>query len=221
MEYLLTKSTFIRGCQCFKSLYLNRYHRDLKSPISIQQQQVFDRGHSVGKVAQGLFPDGIDLQKKNQFDFDTSISEVKKLFSEKNTVIYEAPFFYDDVLAVVDILVADNGERKVYEVKSSTSISETYLLDAALQYWVMKNSGTEPVDFYIVYLNNNYIYQGELDLNQLFVIESVLERILLLQDVVFLKVQECKRVLTDAQVPNIGIGEHCKAPYRCDFHEHC
>jgi len=39
---------------------------------------------------------------------------------------------------------------KVYEVKSSTSISETYLNDAALQYYVISSLGIRVKDFSII-----------------------------------------------------------------------
>ena len=84
---------------------------------------------------------------------------------------------YDELLVAVDILVKKGNKWNIYEVKSSTSISDVYLLDTAIQYYILKNSGLDIKDVYIVYLNNQYIREGELDIKQLFTIESVLDLI--------------------------------------------
>ena len=220
-NHLLSKSTFIRGCQCHKSLYLNKHNPEFKDKISMSQQAIFDKGHSVGVLAQQLFPNGIDLQEKYHFDFGKSLLYVTEHLNDAKNVIYEAPFLYGEVISILDILVCEGGNCKAYEVKSSTSVSETYILDSALQYWVMKNSGLELTDFSIVYLNNKYVRNGELDLQQLFVIESVFDRILPIQDFISEKVEEFKNVITQDRIPEIEIGEHCSAPYDCDFHGYC
>ena len=57
----LSKSLFIRGLQCYKFLYLDRYNPELKDPISESQQRVFDSGAEVGILAQNLFPGGVEI----------------------------------------------------------------------------------------------------------------------------------------------------------------
>jgi len=54
-KHVLSKSTFMRGVQCLKSLYLNRFHPELRNELTEQQQAIFDTGHTVGKLAQELF----------------------------------------------------------------------------------------------------------------------------------------------------------------------
>ena len=81
-------------------------------------------------------------------------------------------------LAALDILVKDNEGWKAYEVKSSTSVSKTYIKDAAIQYYTIVNSGIDFKDISIVHVNNNYVLEGDLDINKLFTIESVKERVL-------------------------------------------
>ena len=44
----LSKSTFIRGLQCEKSLYLYKHHYRLKDPIPSSLQAVFDQGTNIG-----------------------------------------------------------------------------------------------------------------------------------------------------------------------------
>lgn len=220
-SHLLSKSSFIRGVQCEKHLYLYKYHYNEMDQLSEMQKAIFKRGTDVGKLAQQLFPKGIDASPKSQFEYDKAVVETKKLIDQNQKVIYEASFNFSDVLAVADILVNEKSGLKIYEVKSSTSISETYIRDAALQYWVISNSGYRVKDFSITYINNQYIRKGNLDINELFVTESVLKLILPLQKWVEENVERFKKVLNKKTIPKIDIGEHCYDPYTCGFYEYC
>lgn len=220
-SHLLSKSSFIRGVQCEKHLYLYKHHYNEMDQLSEMQKAIFKRGTDVGKLAQQLHPNGIDASPKSQFEYDKAVIVTKNLIEEKQKVIYEASFNYSNVLAVADILVYDKSGLKVYEVKSSTSISETYIRDAALQYWVISNSGYKIKDFSITYINNQYVRKGKLDLAELFITESVLDLILPLQKWVEENVDGFKKVLNKITIPKVDIGEHCYDPYTCGFYEYC
>ena len=64
----------------------------------------------------------------------------------------------------------DQDGWKAYEVKSSTKVSDTYIKDASIQYYTITNSGIYLKDISIVYINNQYIKNGEIDINELFVV---------------------------------------------------
>jgi hypothetical protein len=220
-KHFLSKSTFIRGVQCHKSLWLNKHHPELRDTITRTQQAIFDRGHDIGKLAQQLFPGGIDASPASPSGYTKSVIYTRQLIERGATVIYEAAFRFKGVLCALDMIVNEDGSWKAYEVKSSTSISETYVLDAALQYYVIVNSGIDLEDISIVYINNQYVRQGMLDLHQLFSIESVKQRIMEKQDYIRTKAGELKMVLFSKYLPDIAIGPHCTTPYTCDFMGFC
>ncbi|MFN3871518.1 MAG: DUF2779 domain-containing protein [Ignavibacterium sp.] len=219
--HLLSKSSFIRGVQCEKHLYLYKYHYDEMDELSEMQKAVFRRGTEVGILAQNLFPDGIDLSPKSHNDYDESIIKTIESLKSGKKILYEAAFQSDEVLSVADILINDKSGLKIFEVKSSTSVTDVYLMDAALQYWVIKNSGYEINDFSIIFINNQYVRNGILDLSQLFIVESVLERILPLQKWVGENIDRLKKVLMQDKIPEVDIGEHCYTPYLCGFYNYC
>ena len=80
-------------------------------------------------------------------------------------------------MAALDILVKHEDGWRAYEVKSSTKVSETYELDASIQYYCITNSGIDLKDIFIVHINNQYIKNGPIDVHQLFTIESVRKRV--------------------------------------------
>jgi len=57
----LSKSTFLMGRQCSKLLWFRYNAKDQIPQPDEAQQAVFDQGHEVGKLAQQLFPGGIEI----------------------------------------------------------------------------------------------------------------------------------------------------------------
>lgn len=60
-ELYLSKSLFIRGLQCHKSLYLHKHHPELKDEVPPSREALFQSGYEVGLMAQSLFPGGITI----------------------------------------------------------------------------------------------------------------------------------------------------------------
>jgi hypothetical protein len=189
--------------------------------LSEMQKSIFKRGTNVGVLAQQLFPGGIRAAQGDPPDYDKALKKTKQLIDEGTKAVYEAAFQFNEVLAIADIIVKDENGWKIYEVKSSTSISETYLNDAALQYFVISNSGVKIKDFSIIYINNQYVRKGKLNLEELFNIESVLDFILPQQKTVQENIERFKKVLRQNKIPDIDIGEHCYNPYICGFYNYC
>jgi len=211
----------MRGLQCPKSLYLNKYYRELRDELDVSQEAIFRTGKMVGELARGLFPGGVNASPPDPFHYQDSVQLTRKLITEGTEVIYEAAFQHDQVLAVVDILVRTGGRWEAFEVKSSTSVKEPFLWDVALQYYVVSGSDIELEDFYIAYINNQYVRHAELDLQQLFALTSVITQAQEFQPQVEEKILENKAVLAGNEIPELDIGPYCSDPYDCDFNGHC
>jgi hypothetical protein len=221
MAHDLSKSTFMRGIKCEKNLYLNKHHKELRDELSAQQQAIFTQGTSVGDLAQQLFPGGIDLTPESFYDFGKSIFKTKQAIAKGEAVIYEAAFLHNGVLAAMDILVKSENGYKAYEVKSSTQIHEQYIQDVALQSYVILNCGVDLQDVSVVHINNEYVKNGELDIQQLFTIESIWQEIQNPLSAIPNQVAHFNEVLNSGKIPEVSIGKHCNAPYTCDFIGHC
>jgi len=220
-KHILSKSTFIRGSQCLKSLYLNKRRPFLRDSLSQEQIAIFQRGTKVGVIAQQLFPGGVDVRPKSPKLYKKSVADTLEQIANGTPVIYEATFQHNGVLIMLDILVRRNNKWFAYEVKSSLSVSETYLLDASVQYYVITNSGIQLEDFFIVHMNRDYVKNGEINYNELFIKESVKNTATKNLNLVENQIEEQKEILNYQHSPKIEIGPHCSNPYPCDFHGHC
>ena len=220
--HILSKSTYIKGEQCEKALYLFKNRPFLRDKLSMEQRAKFKRGTDVGILAQQYFPGGMNMTPSSPSQFSKKVVEtLKNLTNPAVNVMYEAVFQYDDTLIMLDIIVRDGDKWRAIEVKSSLSISQTYMKDAALQYYVLKGCNVPLSDIQLMYINADYVRNGDLDLSQLFVFQSVKEYAEQYQDVIKKNISHFKDIIKQPHSPKIPIGNQCDTPYRCEFHGHC
>ncbi len=218
----LSKSSYIKGAHCIKALYLEKKRPFLRDKMSARQLAVFNRGTNVGILARDCYPGGLNMSPKSPSQFNKMIAATKANIENPDVnVLYEAVFKYDDTLIMLDIMVRDGDRWKAIEVKSSAALSNTYYKDAALQYYVLNGCGIQLSDFQLMYINTEYVRQGDLDLTQLFKCQSVLNDIMTYQDEIRDNIQKFKTALSMEHSPVTTIGLQCHKPYICDFRGHC
>ena len=220
-RHLLSKSTFMYGCQCTKRLWLHKFQPELRDEETEEQATIFQTGTDVGKLAQQLFPYGIDASPPTYYQYQKSVADTAKYIRKGVNVIYEAAFQYDGILAAIDILVKKNDKWYAFEVKSTSKVKAVHIPDAALQYYVITQSGLPLKDISIVHLNTGYVRKDALDIEKLFTCTSVLKEVKSQQPFIVSKAAELKALLKLKQMPDITIGDHCFKPYDCDFYGFC
>ena len=123
----LSKSLFIRGLQCPKSLYLHKYHPELMDEIDESKEMLFKSGHEVGILAQKLYPSGITIPYEG-LSKEKQINKTKREIENGAKTIYEASFSYNDVFIKADIMHKEAKGWNLYEVKNSTKLKDYYLI---------------------------------------------------------------------------------------------
>lgn len=218
----ISKSQYLKGLQCHKALWLLKNKPELKSEVTESKQAIFDQGTEVGKLAQKLFPNGIEI-KFNPKNFAAMIAQTKKLLDTNFAItIYEATFDYDGCFAMLDILVKTPEGLEIYEVKSSTGAKDVYLDDLSFQVYILQSLGYKVSKACLININNEYVYDGtELNLEELFKVEDFTEELLIKAKHVPNLVSKMQIALADSSEPNIEIGPHCDKPYECDFKNYC
>lgn len=220
--HILSKSTFIKGEQCHKALYMYKKHPYLRDKLSVEQRAKFKRGIDVGILARTYFPNGINMTPSTPSLFEKMFRKTMENLNDPNVnTMYEAIFIYNDTLIMLDILVRDGDKWRAIEVKSSLSLSETYYKDAALQYYVLKGCGVPVSDMQLMYINSDYVRQGDIDINRLFTFKSVKEFAEQQINTIDKKVNEYKGIVELGNAPRVNIGTQCFNPYKCEFLGHC
>ena len=220
--HILSKSTYIKGLQCEKALYMQKKHPYLRDKLSIEQRAKFQRGTDVGVLAHDYFPGGINMSPASPSQFPKRVQEtMANLNNPEVNVMYEAVFQYNDTLIMLDMLVRDGDRWLAVEVKSSLRLSDTYYNDAALQYYVLHGCKVPLSDFKLMYLNDGYVKEGPIDVKQLFKLESVMDYVVEHEAFVAQNVERLKAVVALPHAPLVDIGTQCHTPYPCDFQGHC
>ena len=215
----LSKSLYTRGLQCHKSLYLHKYHPELRGEPTPELEALWKSGHEVGDFARMLFPGGVvvpfdGLTKEEQ------LAKTREEIDRGTKAIYEATFSFDDVFVKADIIVRNHGYWDLYEVKSSTSVKEHHWDDVAVQYYVLSGGGLPIHKAYLVHINNGYVRDGDIVPEELFVLQDITGIVKEKQASIPDTLAEMRAMLRGT-VPEIDIGPHCSDPYDCDFMEHC
>ena len=215
----LSKSLYVRGLQCEKSLWLKKKKPEVLQAPDDGAQAVFDTGTSVGELACELFGGGERIEYTG--NFNTQMTKTKELIERGTKVIYEATFCFDGILVMVDILCVGDDGLIINEVKSSTSVKEVYIDDASIQYYVISSLGYKVSAVNIIHIDNSYVRGEKLDLEKLFHTEDVTEQIIQKQAEIPQILNKFEEILSRNVEPEVDIGPHCSDPYHCDAWEYC
>ena len=216
MSHLLSKSKYIRGLQCDRALWLDVFNPRL-ARYTREQMRRFDRGRAFEYTFKATFPHGIDISMELTRNIDAyPIRTAELLDKDEEADLFEAGFLYDDVLVLADVVHRNaDGTLNVYEVKSGTTLSETYKRDAALQHYVI--SHCRRVSSFNVVYNRGESSEGQDDA---FAIVDLTEELAARHPEIERNIVAMKEVLRQGE-PDTPTGQHCLEPYSCPYQAYC
>lgn len=214
----LSKTSYCNGLQCKKMLWL--YKNKPNECSDSNSERIMKQGNIVHEVARYLFKKHVNITQ------DDNLSEMiqntaSTIESYRDVVITEASFAYENNFCSVDILKKNNNSYEIYEVKSSTSIKETHIDDISYQYFILTNLGFKINKCYLIHINNKYVRNGNLNLNELFYKEDVTDSIIKLQDKVKKNIEDINKYMEQENEPSKDIDISCFKPYNCLFFNYC
>ncbi|MDL2220666.1 DUF2779 domain-containing protein [Eubacteriales bacterium OttesenSCG-928-N14] len=221
----LSKSKYCLGVQCPKILWMDKNMPEQKAE---QDQSRFEAGNMVGDLAMGYFGAYTEVPFCRE-DKGQMLSTTQQLIEQGTPVIAEASFSYDGNFCSVDLLKKGEGGYEIVEVKSSSgeqtdtagNVKVVYLDDMAYQYYVLTHAGLPVTKVSLMRLNKNYERQGDLDLQQLFVLTDCTELVKRMQDEIPARIDHIKQVATQQMEPQMLLGRSCDDPYPCAYHNWC
>ncbi|MFT7332356.1 MAG: hypothetical protein ACI81S_000556 [Sphingobacteriales bacterium] len=211
MSFILSKSTYIRGLQCEKSLFLNKFKKKERDVLSEEKKIRFEGGRTFEDDFRATLGEGVNIAKENPNQFFKYAKITSNLISLKEKLIFEATFVFDDVLVMVDALrLNENGTYTAYEVKNSPEIKEVHKNDLGIQYYVVKHS-IENLESFNLVLNGG---DG-------FKIIDLKNEVGEIQPKIPQNVANLKGIIANKTEPIQPMGDQCHNPYDCDFLGYC
>ena len=223
-SFYFSKSKYCSLWQCPKITWLQKYkpeEREIDDATLARMRE----GDKVGDLAMGLFGDFVEVtafKDDGSLDLGAMIAATKTEMDGGTRVICEASFSFEGLYCAVDILVRDGDGWSIYEVKSSTHNDKAvYMADIAYQRFVLERCGVQVIGTYLVCLDSDYVFDGTLDPNKLFLITDVNEAVEAEMRDVGPNLQSAERLLSSPEEPEIPLSPRCRDPYPCSFWRHC
>ena len=219
----LSKSRYVSGTQCHLRLWYDSYERDLAPAPDETLQAIFDTGHAVGELACKRYPGGHFVRHDHRH-VPEALAETRQVIDAGTApALFEAAFEHGGVLVRADVIERlPGGGWRLVEVKSTTRVKEVFIVDLAIQLWVLRGAGMDVRDAAVLTLDSSYVYDGvRLDLDALFRLHPMFLEAVSRLEPVGERVQEMLRMLAGSAAPDIAPDSHCFEPYPCPYYAHC
>ncbi len=221
---MLSKSKYCKYLQCPKLLWLDKYKPSAMTPDPSRDSR-FEAGNIIGDMAMQLFGDFVEVtayKADGSLDLKKMIEDTTTLIQSGEENICEASFSFNGCYCAVDILRKTNDGYAIYEVKSSTHEKDIYINDVAYQQYVLENCGIKVTGAYLVLINNQYIRSGDIDIQQLFKVVDISNKVAAQMSIVETNTTAANKVLADPNTePPCDLSHGCQDPYSCAFWDYC
>lgn len=182
MIHLVSKTLFQEFLFCPKNIWLKLHKPELleKFKLSDFELNLVEQGNEVESVARGRFPGGVLVGESGE----NGVTETIRLMAEKNPAVFQSTFIEDGFIVRTDVLKYDSEHDcwDLYEIKATNSIKESgerdHIIDITFQASVLRRARIPMGRYFHMRLNKEYVRAGDLDIQVLFEIEDVTERIM-------------------------------------------
>ena len=217
-QQILSKSKYLIGLQCLEYLW-TVFHEPSKIPKPTRtDEHKFEQGSSVGEYAKKLFPQGIDIPCD---DFKTNLSKTSELLLKRKP-LFEPGFLIDNLFSRGDILVPVGTDKwDIVEVKSSTKVKNVNIEDVSFQKYVYERAGLKIRKCFLMHINNEYIKNGKLDVEKLFVKEDITKEVEEAIKDIDKRILPMFEVIMNKEKPSVEISHDCGKPYDCPLKDFC
>ena len=211
----LSKTSIIAGLQCAKKLYLKVHHPELSTP-TVSPMMI--TGEVVEQHARLEFPSAVSIQYHGNSD---PFQQTMKLMAEESVnAIFQAALRYDDVEVYLDVLQRQGNTWNLVEIKAASGVKDHHIDDVTIQAWTALKSGLSIKSFNLMHINAGFVYQGDHDYSNLFVVEDVTDKVKAHLSFIDGYIDQARQIVTGTQ-PDIHVGSHCNNPHPCEFKSFC
>jgi len=214
---MLTKSRLAAWRQCPKRLWLE-LHEPLPREAGTPNRA---RGTSVGEMARRLLsPSGGETLDHRDESGPGAVARTAELLAQGRTV-FEGAFGDTALLTRADVARATAAGWDLVEVKSSGSVKDHHIEDAAIQTAAARRSGSSPGRVVVAHLDTGWVYPGDEDYGGLFIEADVTEAAMTLADEVEAWIVPAQATALAPTAPIRGTGRHCSDPHACGYINRC
>ncbi len=196
----ISKTQYLEYLACPKNAWLKQHKPELAGSFELSafEKSLVANGNLVEEWARKLFPSGVLIESSGK----TAALETIKYLEVKQSAIFQATFITDKFLARADVLEYDSetDSWNLYEIKGTNSLKEKtddrdHIDDAAFQYITLGDCGLKIGTINIIHLNKDYIRGDEINVQELFAIDDITDKILEREEATREKMSEAAQAL--------------------------
>jgi CRISPR/Cas system-associated exonuclease Cas4 (RecB family) len=166
MAINLTKSLYIQYLKCPTAMWLKKHAKEDLPKHSEYDKFIMNQGNEFEEIVRTTYEDGILVET-----YGEKAAEDTKVAIEKGAnAIFQATVIADGYQVMADVLIREKNESwSIHEVKASTrkkdkdGIKSEHIPDIAFQKMVFEKAGYNIGSLSLVYINKDYIKNGEID----------------------------------------------------------
>jgi predicted RecB family nuclease len=208
----LSKSRLLSGHRCIRKLWIEVHEPpddDGDLPRAVRC------GRTVGEVARLYYPGGQLIEGDPGERLATTSAELQR----GSRVLFEASFTHGGLFVSTDVLQRRRYGFVLTEVKAGTYVKDEYVLDVAVQMYVLRAAGVDVRRAEVMTLNRNCRHP---DLTRLFVRHDVTAKARKLARTIPDIAREVRRGLASRSLPVVTPERaRCGLPYPCEFMDRC
>ena len=199
----LSKSDYVAYLKHPAWLWLKKHAKTLLPPIDPATQAIFDTGHAFEQYAEALFPSGVTLGFSDYDEYLSLPERTTQALDEGVHTIFQGRFEHEQLTFICDVIqVVGNKEVDLIEIKSSTSAKPEHIVDLAFQMVVLGKCGFTVRNISVIHVNNQYVFNGAIDPEQLTAITDVTEDVKIKRDYTLEKIEDALQVVALSECPD-------------------
>ncbi|AGK57023.1 hypothetical protein HYPDE_26713 [Hyphomicrobium denitrificans 1NES1] len=216
---LISKTTFLEFQLCPRDTWLKLHKPELVEQFTPTafELHLMEEGNAIEHVGRGLWPDGVLVTETG----DEACRRTAELMAARTPAIFQATFVVDGFIAKCDVLAFNVAAESwdLYEIKGTNDKKEEgedrdHISDLAFQKNVLERAGVKLGRLFIVHLDREYVRDGELDLEALFVKDDSTEQVAAIAQEIGEEMMVARGVLAREREPSITCDCHFKGRSR-------
>lgn len=205
---ILSKSNYLLYLKHPAWLWLEKHNKEKLPLIDADTQSIFDDANVFEKYAEAIFPNGILLGYKTDGEFDWNKYKnlpyiTKKAIIDNKEVLFQGRFEVNDITCVFDCIKRNkDGTYNLYEIKSSARVKKEHKYDLAFQTVVLEESGLNIKNIFVIYANNEYVRDGDIDTKQITKISDVTLSVRNITNETIVNIEKAKEAMISKDMPD-------------------
>ncbi|MFH1667857.1 MAG: DUF2779 domain-containing protein [Candidatus Komeilibacteria bacterium] len=201
--------------ECPMFLWMLKNRPDLLPANSPELEHLFLMGNEVDQLAKELFPGGVGIKGYNQEGW----SNTQKTMKDGSKILFQPTVVVNPLTCRSDILTKSlkEDEWDINEVKMSTKVKDDHIYDVGFQRICFENAGIKIGHTKLIHLNRDYVRQGEIELDKLFISEDITEQVKEKLPEIKEEIEKALKVIEINDKADLHLINGCHSPKYCDY----